>query len=335
MNEMRLEIPIWTTHYNQLLYSSLIYSKNNQLDLDISLNDEIPINGAILYFNSKIIFFDYSDATDFIDLNSKYDFYFKRSLSLLDINIAKNVFPLNFHVNFSHKPFHLISKMHFPILKKKGSWVELIRAIDPYGMFTNDSHHSVDLNKFNRESKSKGKIIFMTRLWDPARNEDLQEKNRRRIQNDFRINACRIVKKYFPDAMVGIYPDDFAIENAKDVLLNLNNTNKKNYLTSLSLCDIAIADDGLKDTPGWKIGEYVMCGKAVISTPINVKIEDFKENINYLSTTTREDYLVLPDLINRLLNKKYYKEFQQNNIEWYNKYLDPEFYISQILAKIE
>jgi|GEM_PF-678591 glycosyltransferase involved in cell wall biosynthesis len=332
---MKIEIPMWTTHYNQLLYSLLIYSESKQLDLEITLNNEIPINGAILNFNSKRIFFDYSDATELIDMSSKYDYYFKRSLSLQDVNIAKNVFPLNFQVNFSYSPFKLISKMQFGILKNKGSFVELIRAIDTFGILTNDSHYSINIDKFKRESKSKGKVIFMTRLWDPARNEDSEEKERRRIQNDFRINACRTIKREFPDAIVGIYPDDFAIKIANDVLLDLNSTKKKYYLDSLSQCDIAIADDGLKDTSGWKIGEYIMCGKAVISTPINVMIEDFRENINYLSTTSRDNYLELPDLIHKLLNSDFYREIRYNNAVWYEKHLSPVSYISNIIAKTE
>lgn len=332
---MRLEIPCWTTHHNQLLYSFFIYSESKNLDFEIVLNSQIPINGAILFFKNKIVFFDYSDDKEFIDLPRNYDFYFKRSLDEIELKSHHNVFPLNFQVNFSKKPFKLMSKMDLPILKNKGSLIELIRAVDVFGILTNDSHRSIHINNFKRETNSKGKVIFMTRLWDPSRNEDQEEKERRRIQNDFRINACRIIKKAFPDSMVGVYPDDFAIKMASDVLLDLSVTKKKNYLNLLSQYDIAIADDGLKDTPGWKIGEYIMCGKAIITTPINVVIEDFYENTNYLSTTERDNYLILPDLVQKLLKNNFFEEIQRNNTKWYEKHLNPDSYVSNIISKID
>jgi hypothetical protein len=329
---MRLEIPCWTTHHNQLLYSFFIYSESKNLDFEIVLNDQIPINGAILFFKDKTVFFDYSDDIDF---PKTYDFYFKRSLDEIELKSHHNVFPLNFQVNFSKKPFKLMSKMDLPLLINKGSLIELIRAVDVFGILTNDSHRSIHINNFKRETNSNGKVIFMTRLWDPSRNEDQEEKERRIIQNDFRINACRIIKKVFPDSMVGVYPDDFAVKMASDVLLDLSVTKKKNYLNILSQFDIAIADDGLKDTPGWKIGEYIMSGKAIITTPLNVVIEDFYENTNYLSTTERDNYLILPDLVQKLLKNNFYQEIQNNNTKWYERHLSPDSYVSNIFSKIK
>jgi glycosyltransferase involved in cell wall biosynthesis len=295
---------------------------------------QIPINGAILYFKNRIVFFDYSDDKEFVSIPCNYDFYFKRSLDINELKSHVNVFPLNFQVNFSTKPFKLMSLMDFGLIKNSGSLIELIRAVDAFGILTNDSHRSVNIDNFKRVKNSTGKVIFMTRLWDPTRNDDEQEKERRRVQNNFRINACRIIKKVFPDSMVGVYPDDFGIKMASDILLDLGVTKKKNYLNILSQYDIAIADDGLKDTPGWKIGEYIMCGKAIISTPINVLIEDFFENINYLSTGERDNYQILPDLVQKLLKNKLYEEIQNNNVKWYEKHVSPDTYVSNILSKI-
>lgn len=330
---MRLEIPCWTTHHNQLLYSFFVYTESNKLEFEVVLNVQIPINGAILDFKGKRVFFDYSDEKNFIESPIKFDSYFKRSLDVSDLKSHFNVFPLNFQVNFSKNPFKLMSEMNFGLLKNKGSFVELIRALDIFGLLTNDSHCSTNIENFKKGTNSNGKVIFMTRLWNPAKNDNQEEKERRRIQNDFRINACRIIKKVFPDSMVGVFPDDFAKEMAKDVLLDLNITKKKNYLNILSHYDIAIADDGLKDTPGWKIGEYIMCGKAIITTPINVMIEDFHENTHYLSTSERDNYLILPDLIQKLRKNNFYKEMQRNNIEWYRNHLNPESYVLNIFYK--
>lgn len=329
---MKIEIPVWTTHHNQLLYSLSFYAKVTKLKLRITLNKEIHVNGAILFVEQKVVFFDYSDDKKLIASPQDYDAYFKRSLSPLDYTSFNNLFPLNFQVNFSYKPFHLISQMDLSIFFKKGSLIELLRASDALGLFTNESHGSVNFKKFTSGKDSCGKVIFMTRLWDPDRNDDPEEKERRRKQNLFRANACRIIKKSFPDSIVGLYPDEFAIKTANDVLLDIKDVRKKRYFKTLANCDIGVADDGLKDTPGWKIGEYTLFGKAIISTPLTIQLEDFKEGMNYLSTGTRDNFSVLPDLIHQLRKNEFYKEIQQNNKKWCNQFLEPMAYVTRILS---
>ena len=174
----------------------------------------------------------------------------------------------------------------------------------------------------------------MTRLWDPARNEDSEEKRRRALQNSFRINACRIIAKNFPNAITGLYPDDYAQKVAPDILLNTQQTKKANYLSELQKADICLADDGLKDTPGWKIGEYAMMNKAIISTPIKTVVEEFEANKNYICLEHRNDYQNLPDVIHELIKDKKYLELKEKNKKWTEKYLNPTTYVENILKTI-
>lgn len=331
---LQLAIPAWTAHHNQLLYSFSIFAAREKIRLRIQLYEKIPINGAILQVNNKAVFFDYSDDRIFIDAPHLYDAYFKRSLNPLDLEKHSNVFPLNFQINFAEKPFHLLSQMSAAIYFNKKSRIELTRAIDRFGWLTNQSHSSIAADQAAAHNKAGAKVIFMTRLWDPARNEDEEEKERRRKQNEFRINACRIIKKYFPDSIVGLFPDDFAKNTAEDLLLDIHQTKRKSYLSKLAASAIGIADDGLKDTPGWKIGEYVLFGKAIVSTPITTLVEDFHDGVHYLSTGSRDDYLILPDRIQELLKNDFYREMQQHNRQWYARFLEPHAYVSNILSKL-
>lgn len=102
-------------------------------------------------------------------------------------------------------------------------------------------------------------------------------------------------------------------------------------MKSLLNADIGIADDGLKDTPGWKIGEYLMFGKAVITTPLNVVIENFSEQVNYEKLSSRNSYEELPEKIENLLMGQKYLEMGQNNFIWSNLNLHPKNYIKKIL----
>ncbi len=332
---IKLEVPIWSSHHNMIIYSLLYYSHENQVSFKIFLNRNISQSGAILYREDKTIFFDFSDGTDFIDNPNYYDYYFKRSY-LPSIDTFLNVFPLNFQVNYSYKSLKVLSKFNFKELIGKENRVEIFRALDFFNLFTNLSHNAMDIRFFPKEvNDNKGKIIFQTRLWNPDNNADLEEKKRRELQNEFRIEACRIIKKNFKNIVVGVFPDTLSCKAAPDVLLDIKKISKKEYFNELKNSDITIADDGLKDTPGWKIGEYLLFGKAVITTPIGVKIENFKEGINYEKLTSRISYSELPEKIEFLLSKNRYLEMAQNNLIWSENYLHPKNYIKRIFLSIE
>jgi hypothetical protein len=316
-----------------MLYSALYYSLEKKIKLEIVENSSIARNGAILIYENKNVFFDYSDDTIFIDDPNKYDFYFKRSL--LPQDYTNNIYPLNFLAIISYKTIQLFQHFKTSFLLKKVNRVEFARAIDLFDKFTNASHNCIDVRKFPTTiNDNNGSIIFSTRLWSPDKKIDAAEKERRRLQNDFRINACRIIKKSFPNSITGIFPDAFAISQAKDILIDSRMAKKKNYLNLLRRSDICIADDGLKDTPGWKIGEYTFFSKAIITTPIRVVIENFQENTNYLSTQHRSNYQALPDLISELQRNKRYLEMAEANRNWNNEYVHPKNYFHRILKII-
>ncbi|MFZ2432371.1 MAG: hypothetical protein WAW57_14630, partial [Lutibacter sp.] len=197
-------------------------------------------------------------------------------------------------------------------------------------------HNAEDVRKLPKTIKdNNGSLIYYTRLWNPDNHYDIEEKERRKLQNEFRIEACRIIKKNFNNVFIGLYPDFFTYKVAPDILLDSKKTSKKEYFNRLNKCDIGIADDGLKDTPGWKIGEYLLFGKAVITTPLNISLENFQENINYEKLSTRSSYLELPDKIQNLLKDKKYLEVGHNNLKWSEEYLHPKNYIKRILSIVE
>ncbi|AGC77427.1 hypothetical protein DDD_2300 [Nonlabens dokdonensis DSW-6] len=291
-------------------------------------------NGAILYVNSKTVFFDYSDDVLFLEDHSKYDFYFKRSLSI-DAKIY-NVYPLNFNVPISYKTTSLLLSLNRDFLFYKHNKTELYRALDFLHLKSNSAHSLLDVRKLNRSvSKGNGEPLYYTRLWNPNSTNDPQEKERRFIQNEFRINACRIIKNTFKNAKTGLFPDPYSIKRTSDIVLDLNSCKKSNYLKTLKQFSIGVADDGLKDTPGWKIGEYLLYGKAVISTPIKVQIDQFKIGENYLSLSDRTAYKELPDKIRDLQRDERYMEMAQENLKWSKQYLHPQNYLNRVLEIID
>lgn len=329
---INIEIKSWTSHHNHFLYSILHYTSFNGLKFNISLNESLPASGIIMRYNNKTVFLDYSDDFVFLANPDEYDFYFKRSLKK-DETIS-SVLPLNFQVNLAYKPFMLLLKMPFEFNFIKKSSVEIVRAID-FFKITNMSHFSMLVNKFNSKSTdSNGRIIFCTRLWDPNKSSDSAEKQRREAQNYFRINACKIIKNNYPNSFVGIFDSELARNICPELIFKSKILSKKKYFAELLKSDICIADDGLKDSAGWKIGEYLMFGKAVITTPLNVKINDFSKGVNYLELNSRTAIDELPQNIDFLLEDKKYREMCLINKEWSEKYLFPNSYIENILKHL-
>ncbi|MDB0040619.1 hypothetical protein N9E81_00390 [Algibacter sp.] len=327
---MEILIKHWTAHLNQLLYSALYFCKLNKYNLRINYSNLAPYEGGIIFFNDTSYLLDYSDSPKLLDNYKNFDFYYKRSLKPIDI--SNNVLPLNFQVNFSISTYSLIRKLNKKILKNPTSKTEIIRALDYFSFFVNDSHSSKNINKFlNPINDNNGKVIFLTRLWSPKNTDNILEKKRRIKQNEFRIKTCEMIKQNFKNALTGILEDTYSRKVAKSLLVDKKMTKKSNYLSLLKKSDIGIADDGLFDTPGWKIGEYILASKAIITTPINVFIDNFKENINYVKTNDRNSYYEIPDLIEALISNKKYMDLKRNNKIWYESYMEPANYISNIL----
>lgn len=330
---MTLAIRYWNPHHNMLIFSHLYYCEENNIDFKITFDSTISPNGALIYYEDKTLFFDYSDNYLFIDLPSKYTYYFKRSL--MEKDKKDNIYPLNFQVNYSYKALVFLTKFSLKELIKDANRIEIIRALDYFNSVTNSSHNAMDIRKFPKKNQdNNGRILFHTRLWNPDNHQDADEKERRVLQNEFRIEACRVVKKNFKNASVGLFPDVLSTKMAPDLLLNLKVTSKKEYFKSLSYCDIGIADDGLKDTPGWKIGEYLLFGKAIITTPLGIVLDDFKEYVNYEKLSSRSSYVELPEKIEFLLKDRNYLEMGTNNLKWSNEYLHPKNYMNRIFALI-
>jgi|SRR5690554_3411207 len=327
---MIIYISSYTAHLNQLLYSALEFSKVHKHRLIIKYDNSIKENCALIEFNNNSYFLDYSDNYVFSDLHTQYDYYLKRSLRQEDYK--GNIKPLNFQINFATSPFVLFNKLpknkEFLVKSK----IEILRMLDVFKL-TNMSHYSMLYDVFVKAQNNKGdgKIIFYTRLWDPDNNKNPDEKKRREKQNDFRIGACRIIKDNFKNSKVGVFDSKLARAVCPDLIFPNKIISKKEYFSELSNSSICIADDGLKDTPGWKIGEYALMGKSIISTPINVLIKDFIQDLNYLELTDRNSYEEIPDKVEYFLSNNNYLRMSEQNVFWSEKYLHPSTYISNII----
>lgn len=334
IDSIQIETGDWTIFENQLLYSALHYTEQNKVEFHHILNKKLKVASCILTLNGNVhCFMDYSDQTVFMANPAEYNYYFKRSL--LPADYTGNVHPLNLMVNFSYKPFKMLASLKpstlYQLIRHK-QWTEIIRALDISPRFTNLSHHAMDIRRFPKApTDNGGRILYMSRLWNPDNHPDPAEQERRWVQTQIRISICRSLKNHFPNAISGLFPDALSQKMAPDLLLKNTTTTKYAYLKTLREADICIADDGLGNTPGWKIGEYLMFGKAVITTPINIVVEKLSAPKNYLMLEKEGIEEMLPQHIEKLMNNKEYLQMGIRNKSWSEQYLWPEAYFKRII----
>lgn len=316
------------------LYSAFATFYKKADGIKVEFDECLHPNGIELLYGDKCYYFEYSDAPELINDSNNYTLYFKRSFLKVN-NYSTNVLPLGFQLNYSYKPIQFLLNIFQKDLLHKKNVLEIVRCLDLLDIFTNMSHHSMEFNGFPKSVKNNnGVVLYYTRLWDPDRTNDKLEKERRDKMNFFRINAVKVIKNNFPKSHVGLFPCEMAKKVAPDLILNERETSKKNYLRLLDSSDICIADDGLKDTLGWKIGEYVLFGKSIISTPINILVPYFHRDINYYELSSRESFEEIPSLIDKLKTKDYYTKMNRENYEYGVKYLRPQSYFCNLLTII-
>jgi hypothetical protein len=250
--------------------------------------------------------------------------YFKRSVAPDD---ASRVVPLGFHFNYSYRLYRLLGR---PGFAARRNFVEIRRALDALQL-TGGSHFSRGVAQmFTPPADNGGRVIFFTRLWEPHSRIDADEQERRRRMNQVRIELVRALRR-IPNTACGIFPTELSRRLCPDLLMSARDAASRNYGTALRSADIGIANEGLKGSPGWKIGEYVAGSKAIVSNSIECVIPEFQEGVNYSLFSFAEE---IADLIADLRRNKRYREQQQANWEYTRRYLHPDVYFSRILTAL-
>jgi len=315
------------------LSSLLIYYKKNSIKFRLLILNEPKLANCIFIEDNrqgKTILIDCNDSPkEILDVN--VDKYFKRSF-LNYFNYQNKIEPLGFTFPDYSQSLYLMMQLlknsnYFNlIIKNKNVKIEAFRSIDICGLFTNmNAKYRNRLKWQSNEYPDNSKVLYKTRLWNPGNVIDPIKKEQREIMNQWRISMVDFLKRRFPDySICGIQQDDYSKTTVNnELLLPLERMKMNLYLSELMSCGIGIADDGLEDTLGWKIGEFIYFGKPLVSTEIKVNLPgDFKENENYLSVSRRFDETIVGDRIEKLIsNDELRRAMSRRNLEYAKNYL--------------
>lgn len=309
----------------------------------------LPESSAILELRiaGKRIAFDLRDASalhqpKLIKYLAAVDMYFERSHRDWSSEEAISAYVHKIH------PFgfnYFTSYPGNPALVKSDSGSYVKRFIRDVVNNSRSSRVEAFEGKADYQVGKKPRIIFMSRLWNPADvriREDAtpQERSyregmireRQRINAD-RIEICRSLKSIYGDSFCGgIQDSTYAAAQCPDLILPGYLTIKSNYLRQMKKADICIGSAGLEKSIGWKTGEYVAAARAIVCEEFAYLLPgNFAEGQNYLPYHDVESCLAAVEALCQ--NPQAIYQMQLANQQYYQAYLRPDVQILNALEK--
>lgn len=119
----------------------------------------------------------------------------------------------------------------------------------------------------------------------------------------------------------------------KDIIIN-EPVSQDEYLKKTKQSAFVFNTPAVFNCHGWKLGEYMAMGKAIISTPLYYELPEplvHGQNIHFIQSM--ED---INEAIDLLLNDKEYKmKLEKGASEYYNKYIKPCSAIKRIIDRLQ
>jgi glycosyltransferase involved in cell wall biosynthesis len=121
-------------------------------------------------------------------------------------------------------------------------------------------------------------------------------------------------------------------EQYKDFLIT-KRISMAEYMKKIKKSAIVFNTPSVGGCHGWKLGEYLAMGKAIISTKLSNKMPgDFAVGVNYIEANTKEEIREAILLLKNSPQKR--KEMERANKDYYNKYLAPEVVVKRIIEAL-
>ena len=170
-------------------------------------------------------------------------------------------------------------------------------------------------------SNTQKQILYSTRLWKG--HDEL---------NESRIMLAYKLREHFDGAIAGVSDSPLSRKLCPDLILPHKVTRRKNFIDLINCSAVCITTTGLWNSTGWRFGEFVSAGKAILSEPLHFKVPgDFQEGKNYLAFSSIDDALCKCEMLLRDPYKRMAMEIQ--NLDYYFQYLKPDVLIMNTLKQ--
>lgn len=150
--------------------------------------------------------------------------------------------------------------------------------------------------------------------------------------------ACKSLYPVFEGGFFFIPSEDVArqfpryreyLEKYKDMLIT-KRIGMKEYLTKTKRSAIVFNTPSVLGCHGWKLGEYLAMGKAIISTPLNNMMPgDYSEGVHYIGVSGEQDIF---SAVKKVKEDEALRLSLKNNARtYYDAYLSPKAVVSRIV----
>ncbi len=287
---------------------------------------------AQLEMNGLSYYIDVHDGPEIADVEC--DVYLKRSFQ-------REAIP----AHMRHKVRRL--GLNYEVLKDQFDRFELKRRLALAGMGSALKYATAKLlGRSNRITVSEvtgigisrpvePRILFMCRTWEPDDPDRSAEKNgERRAINDMRAECLRRLRKAFGSRFTGGFiHTPHAQEHFSDVLLPATApVDRRSYLKIVREHEICVATMGLHGSNGWKLGEYVAQGAAIVSERLVHEVPEFMEGVNYLSFNNPDECVEVAGHL--LENEALRWRMTLANARYYEEWLRPDRMMERALGDV-
>ena len=222
------------------------------------------------------------------------DYYFKRSFQPAYVatlgSHATRVHPLG--LNYEVLPDHLDfagARRNWHLRRGHRRFSGVISALHLSPRFTPRQH----VFENGMRSHQGGRALFLTRAWDPhdAPEREQHGIDQREAINEMRARCIARLRDDLGDrVLAGFAHSEFAMRCYPDLLVpDPSLCDKRRYLAAVRQADVCVTTTGVHGSVGWKLGEYVALGKAIVSERIAHRLPgNFRAGTHYLDFSSDE-----------------------------------------------
>jgi len=345
------------THLHQIYTGLELLQREGLIDLKLGVGRSITNRRPNRQFIameverkrvSKFAAFDLTDHQEIgiPDALDRCDVYFKRSLThssykSLEPEMAKKLAPFGFNYQVISRSKKLLlkrllleywSRPYNPFKAKNKFHLKNIQDLI-LSHFVPLSSQLLGVEEFEGKNvPGEFDVFFQCRLWDP---NEVANRNRDDAQevNDSRVKVIRSLKSALGSRFVGgLQPTPYAKVVAPDIVIaDKDLTGRRCYLDLVRRSKLVISTAGLLGSNGWKLGEYIALGKAILSEPIVTQVPgEFVDGKHYISYSSADQCV---NEVERLLSdRESLESLCVATRQYYDTFLHPR---NLMLAHIE
>ncbi len=180
------------------------------------------------------------------------------------------------------------------------------------------------LHHYTISRSTQGYVFFISSLYKEAHNN---------IVNSYRakfIRACKSTGVNFEGGLLA-RPNHPGFEDYKDVITDTY-VESKEYIEKIKQSAVVFNTPAVWNCHGWKLGEYLAMGKAIISTPlINEMPFNFGDDKHICIVHSEKDIQQAVEKITA--NDEYRTRLESNAKTYYSNFLSPEKVVKRLIEK--